>query len=205
MSVKEADKKKQEIGHEQDNLKRYAMIQSKEDLKRHLETEEKNYHKKWYYDLPILMTEQQILYKHARFLRKAEYAANNRKISRVWYLFRLLRIQTRYGISIPLNVLEEGFEMAHLGSVIINAGAHIGKNAKLHPGVCVGANHEKAPAKPRLRDILLKTWPVLLKTVLKNCFRPEEPKETKDETQCGILRQKGVDGRTAEIQMKSGV
>lgn len=121
------------------------MIQSKDDLKRYLAIEEKKYHKKWYYDLPIMMTEQQVLYKHARFLRKAEYAANSGKLSRVWYLFRLLRIQTRYGISIPLNVLDEGFEMAHLGSVIINAGAHIGKNAKLHPGVCVGANHDKAP------------------------------------------------------------
>ena len=121
------------------------MIQSKEDLKRYLETEGKKYHKKWYYNLPIMMTEQQILYKHAKFLRKAEYAANNRKLTRVWYLFRLLRIQTRYGISIPLNVLDEGFEMAHLGSVIINAGSCIGKNAKLHPGVCIGANHDKAP------------------------------------------------------------
>jgi len=121
------------------------MIHSKEDLKRYLDIEEKKYHKKWYYDLPVMMTEQQILYKHAKFLRKAEYAANNRKLSRVWHLFRLLRIQTRYGISIPLNVLEEGFEMAHLGSVIINAGAHIGKNAKLHPGVCVGANRDMAP------------------------------------------------------------
>lgn len=121
------------------------MIQNKDDLKRYLSIEGKKYNKKWYFHLPIMMTEQQILYKHAYFLRKAEYAANTGKISRVWYLFRLLRIQTRYGISIPLNVLEEGFEMAHLGSVIINAGTHIGKNAKIHPGVCVGANHGKAP------------------------------------------------------------
>lgn len=121
------------------------MIQSKEDLKRYLAIEEKKYNKKWYFYLPVMMTEQQVLYKHAYFLRKAEYAANTGKISRVWYLFRLLRIQTRYGISIPLNVLEEGFEIAHLGSVIINADVHIGKNAKLHPGVCVGANHGKAP------------------------------------------------------------
>ena len=121
------------------------MIKSKEDLRRYLSVEEKIYHKKWYFHLPIMMTEQQILYKHNYYLRKAEYAANNRKLFRVWYLFRLLRIQTRYGISIPLNVLEEGFEMAHLGSVIINADAHIGKNAKLHPGVCVGANRGRAP------------------------------------------------------------
>lgn len=121
------------------------MIQNKEDLKRYLSIEGKKYKKKWYFHLPFLMTEQQVLFQHAYFLRKAEYAANTGKITRIWYLFRLLRIQTRYGISIPLNVLEEGFEIAHLGSVIINAGSRIGKHAKLHPGVCVGANHGMAP------------------------------------------------------------
>ena len=121
------------------------MIQNKEDLNRYLSIEEKLYNKKWYFRLPIMMTEQQVLYRHAYFLRKAEYAANTGKISRIWYLFRLLRIQTRYGISIPLNVLEEGFKIVHLGSVIINADTRIGKYAKLHPGVCVGANHGKAP------------------------------------------------------------
>lgn len=121
------------------------MIQTKEQLKHVLMVEEKIYGKKWYYSLPIRLTEKQVLYKHAYFLRKAEYAANNRKASRYWYLVRLLRIQTRYGISIPLNVLEEGFEIVHLGSVIINAKAKIGKHVRLHPGVCIGANHDKAP------------------------------------------------------------
>lgn len=121
------------------------MIQTKEQLKQVLKIEEGIYKKKWYYHLPIMLTEKQVLYKHAFFLRKAEYAANTRKLSRYWYLMRLLRIQTRYGISIPLNVLEEGFEMVHLGSVIINAKAKVGKYARLHPGVCIGANHDKAP------------------------------------------------------------
>lgn len=121
------------------------MIQSKEELKHYLKTEEKIYHKKWYFHLPILVTEQQVLYQHARMLRKAEYALNTGKVSRIWYMFRLLRIQTRYGISIPLNVLEEGFKIEHLGSVIINAGCKIGKNCKMHPGVCIGGNKGKAP------------------------------------------------------------
>lgn len=121
------------------------MIQTKEQLKTCCEIEEKIYHKKWYYDLPFQLTEQQILYKHAKLLRKAEYMTNNHKLRRYWYLVRLLRIQTRYGISIPLNVVEEGFELVHLGSVIINANAKIGKYARLHPGVCIGANHDLAP------------------------------------------------------------
>lgn len=125
--------------------KELVMITTKAELKRILEMEGKLYHKKWYYHLPIKMTEQQVLYLHAYYLRKAEYTCNVGSIWRKYYLFRLLRLQTCYGISIPLNVLGEGFEMAHLGSVIVNADAKIGAHAKIHPGVCVGGNKGKAP------------------------------------------------------------
>ena len=121
------------------------MIDSKEELKRVLSLEAGIYHKKWFYDLPFYLTEQQILYKHAKRLRKAEYAYNTHKVFRHVALLKLLRIQTRYGISIPMNVVGEGFEMVHLGSVIINNHAKIGKMCRLHPGVCVGANHDLAP------------------------------------------------------------
>lgn len=64
---------------------------------------------------------------------------------RYFFLLRLLRLQTRYGISIPLNVVGKGFYMVHLGSVIINCDAKIGEDVKVHPGVCIGANHGRAP------------------------------------------------------------
>ena len=121
------------------------MIDTKRKLNEVLFAEAKLYHKKWYFDLPIRMTEQQVLYQHAKYLRKAEYAMNTHSLTRHWHLLKLLRIQTRYGISIPLNVVGEGFEIVHLGSVIINGKARIGKNCRVHPGVCIGANHDKAP------------------------------------------------------------
>lgn len=121
------------------------MIQTKEQLKYILNIEKKIYKKKWYYNLPIMLTERQILYKHMRYLRKAEFALNKGKLSRYWFLVKLLRIQTRYGMSIPLNVVEEGFEIVHLGSVIINGKAHVGKYCRVHPGVVIGANYDKAP------------------------------------------------------------
>lgn len=122
------------------------MIQSKQQLRAALQKEAELYHKKWYYRFPVNLAEQQILYKHGRYLRKAEYAYNcNRRFLHKWYLFRLLRIQMRHGICIPLNVVEEGFQIVHLGAVLINAKAHIGKNCRVHPGVCIGANHDKAP------------------------------------------------------------
>ena len=121
------------------------MIDTRTRLREVLAAESKIYGKKWYYDLPVNMTEHQVLYKHAKYLRYAEYAFNTGKITRHWHLFRLLRIQTRYGISIPMNVVGEGFEIVHLGSVIINAKSRVGKYCRVHPGVCIGGNHDGAP------------------------------------------------------------
>ncbi len=122
------------------------MIQTKKQLEEALQGEARLYNKKWYYDLPFRLTEKQILYKHGKYLRKAEYALNNsKKLLLKWNLMHLLRIQTQYGLVIPLNVVESGFEIVHLGSVIINGKASIGKNCRVHPGVCIGANHDKAP------------------------------------------------------------
>ena len=121
------------------------MITTKDELKRVLDREAKVYEYKWYYRLPVRLTENQILYRHARFLRLAEYAMNTHRWNRHYYLFRLLRIQTRYALSIPLNVMGEGFSISHLGPVIINAGSTIGENARIHPGVCVGANGGRPP------------------------------------------------------------
>lgn len=121
------------------------MITTKEQLQNTLKIEAKVYGYRWYYRLPIRLTESQILYQHARRLRLAEYAMNTHRWNRHYHLLRLLRIQTRYALSIPLNVVGEGFSISHLGPVIINAGSTIGKNCRIHPGVCVGANGGNPP------------------------------------------------------------
>jgi serine O-acetyltransferase len=122
------------------------MIQTKEQLKHVLEVEENIYGKKWYYNLPINLTEGQILYKHMKYLRKTEYYLNNnRKLLRYWYHIKLLRIQTRYALLIPLNIVDEGLYIPHLQSAMVNNKAKIGKNCKIMPGAMVAANHDKAP------------------------------------------------------------
>lgn len=121
------------------------MIDNKQALHDILTKEASLYEKKWYYDLPLNISEDQILYKHAKYLRKAEYAYNTKQLYRHYTLFRLLRLQTRYGISIPLNVIQGPFKIVHLGSVIINHNAVLGSNCRIHPGVCIGAHQEGAP------------------------------------------------------------
>ena len=121
------------------------MIDNKRELKRILDIEAKKYGKKWFFNLPFNMTEKQVLYKHSKYLRKAEYAYNRKSLFRHLSLMRLRRLQIRYGIAISLNTVGEGFYIEHLGSVIINDKAVIGKNLKVHPGVVIGDNHGKAP------------------------------------------------------------
>jgi serine O-acetyltransferase len=122
------------------------MIKTKEQLKHIIQVEEKIYGKKWYYNLPFHLTENQILYKHMIYLRKTEYYLNNnKKLLRYWYHVKLLRLQTRYAILIPLNTVDEGLNIVHLQSVMVNNKAKIGKNCRLMPGSMVAANHDKAP------------------------------------------------------------
>lgn len=122
-----------------------SKINTKQELKRIIALEEKIYKKKWYYDLPVKLTENQQLYKFMKKLRKAEYAVNTNKFYRHISLLKLNRFEMKYGMSVPLNVLGEGFWMNHLGSLIINVDAKIGKNVSLNPGVCIGGNKGKAP------------------------------------------------------------
>lgn len=121
------------------------MINTKAELREYLNEEAAIYRVSGAYMLPFYVTEGKILWKHIKALRKAEYAYNSGSIFRKLYLMKLLRIQTRYGISIPMNVVGKGFHIQHLGSVIINGDAKIGDFCKVHPGVCIGANHAKAP------------------------------------------------------------
>lgn len=121
------------------------MITTKQELKEYLDAEAKIYEYTAAYKLPFYVTENKVLYKHMKALREAEYAYNTNSIFKKVKLLKLLKIQTRYGISIPLNVVGKGFHIQHLGSVIINAKSVIGENVKVHPGVCVGANHDLAP------------------------------------------------------------
>ncbi len=122
-----------------------SMITTRDELQRVLALEKKVYGYKWYYRLPFRLTEGQILYQHARRLRLAEFAVNTHRWSRHYHLLRLLRLQTRYALSIPLNVMGEGFSVSHLGPIIVNAGSTVGKHCRIHPGVCIGANGGRPP------------------------------------------------------------
>ena len=56
------------------------------------------------------------------------------------------RLSLKLGFSIPAGVFAEGLSIAHYGTIVVSAGATVGKNCRIHEGVNIGATNgsEKA-------------------------------------------------------------
>lgn len=51
----------------------------------------------------------------------------------------------KLGYSIPINVFGPGLSLPHYGTIVVNPGAKIGRNCRIHVGVNIGAHHDRAP------------------------------------------------------------
>jgi serine O-acetyltransferase len=85
-----------------------------------------------------------------RLLRIVEYYDNRRRhlLDRILfalYWLRLQRMRMRLGLSIPLGVFGPGLSIAHYGTIVVNKNAKVGANCRIHPGVCIGISHGRAP------------------------------------------------------------
>jgi serine O-acetyltransferase len=85
-----------------------------------------------------------------RLLRITEYYDSRRKgpmnrVCFIYYWLRLQRMRIRLGFSIPLGVFGPGLSIAHYGTVVVNKGASVGANCRIHPGVCIGATSGQSP------------------------------------------------------------
>lgn len=89
----------------------------------------------------LRVTETDILWAYVKRLRLTEYYINtgHRYLGKLSKLC-LHRMQCRYGLHIPANTCDVGLSIAHLGPIIINSNARIGKNARIHVGVNIGDN-----------------------------------------------------------------
>ena len=87
-------------------------------------------------------------------LRRLEYALNYSKnplrvlVRR--YLYR--RISIKLGISISPNTFGPGLSIAHRGNIVVNGGAKIGANCRIHVGVNIGTEAGKSDAAPSIGD-----------------------------------------------------
>jgi len=75
-------------------------------------------------------------------LRTSEYYLNTKKNKVLYFLIKYLkfRLATRLGYSIPENVADEGLQIPHYGTIIINNNARLGKYCRIHADVNIGAS-----------------------------------------------------------------
>ena len=87
-------------------------------------------------------------------LRRLEYASNcGKSFMRVLYhryLFR--RISIKLGFSISPNTFGPGLSIAHRGTIVVNGGAKIGANCRIHVDVNIGTEAGKADSAPTIGD-----------------------------------------------------
>lgn len=119
------------------------MIQNKDDYLYYLEADRIALGEKRRRPHLISIWEADVIWKFQRLLRRAEYLHNCKssglyKIYYKWVQYRLFRAQIKTGIGIPMNVFGPGLSIAHLGPIVINGHAKIGKNCRIHPFTTIG-------------------------------------------------------------------
>ena len=91
------------------------------------------------------------IWKFERVLRKHEYYNNcckriYQKILKNYYRYIHKKLGIKYGFSIPINVFGKGLSIAHVGTIVVNSGAVVGDNCRLHVctniGTAAGKEHD---------------------------------------------------------------
>ncbi len=93
------------------------------------------------------------IWEFQKTLRKLEYLANKKRnliesVNHFFVLRRFYKQSLKLGFTIPLNVFGPGLSIAHYGTIIINSGAKVGANCRIHADVNIGTDvgyHDKAP------------------------------------------------------------
>jgi len=93
------------------------------------------------------------IWQFQKTLRKLEYYKNCRKggLSLVYKYFlfkKYKKLSLKLGFSIPVNVFGPGLSIAHPGTIVVNKGAKIGSNCRIHVCVNIGTEagySDKAP------------------------------------------------------------
>jgi len=135
------------------------MIASKKDLLYYLESDRIALGRSGEKTLKSFIRElfaPDLVHRFQILLRKTEYYYNTRKesllskILLLFYRYRLHRLSVKLHFSVPLNAAGPGLSLAHIGSVIINNGAKLGANCRIHAGVNIGTQAGYGDKAPRI-------------------------------------------------------
>lgn len=108
------------------------------------------------------------IWKFEKILRYTEYYHNVKSVQKWWYQLpyyiyriKLRRQSIKLGFSIPINVCGKGLSIAHYGSIVISANAHIGDFCRIHTNVNIGASAGKLMAPSIGNNVYIGPWAIL--------------------------------------------
>lgn len=119
------------------------MITNKNELKEYLEYERDKYsiskgikHVLKY----IIGAEKDVIWNYQKRLRITEYHYNSKHKARYFANKIFLNHKAnKYGLRISLNVFDKGLKIMHLGSILTNKNARVGKDCSIHTNTAIVA------------------------------------------------------------------
>lgn len=87
-------------------------------------------------------------------MRKLEFALNCGKnpIKKLYRKILFRKSSVKLGFSISPNTFGPGLSIAHRGTIVVNGGARIGANCRIHVDVNIGTEAGKSAAAPTIGD-----------------------------------------------------
>jgi serine O-acetyltransferase len=137
------------------------MIRSQRDLKYYLEADRLALGGQWHRPFTRLwFADFMFPYDLRNFetaLRRLEYLHNQEqrpwvRIHKVFVYRRYLRLSRMLGYTIPVNVFGPGLSIAHVGTIVVNTGARVGANCRLHVCVNIGTEAGCSDKAPQIGD-----------------------------------------------------
>ena len=110
-------------------------------------------HGRNYLSYLLQWSEGAVLRRHITLLRTTEYHVNNgHRLRAAWYNARLIRLQTRYNLHVPLNCIGKGVMIMHLYPLQMNFNMQIGEYCRIMPGVMILGDDSAENRAPVIGD-----------------------------------------------------
>lgn len=82
-------------------------------------------------------------YKYTKIMRLCKFhKESSHQVRFIWYRFLLEYYSSKYGFQIPYSTeIGEGLYLGHVGTIVVNYKAKLGKNVNLSQGVTIGVTN----------------------------------------------------------------